>query len=144
MVLYDWLCRCIAALYWETFAIFCPSHSCNWGVDRTREQGGIVVNTEELFHSQSDGIAFLGTPLWFKMAPAPLCCFCATLSVQVGFPVDSTPEDKGKEKIVSSSFDKSILKEKPYWQYWYADNKSVSVVDLNAQWLSQSQWITAV
>lgn len=52
----------------------------------------------------------------------------ALLHVQVRFPVDRAPEDKRKEKIVSSSFDKSILKEKPYWQYWYTDNKSVSVV----------------
>lgn len=58
-----------------------------------------------------------------------LCCFRVVLVVKVWFPVDSTPEDKGTEKIVSSTFDKSILKEKPYWQYWYTDNKSVSVAD---------------
>lgn len=76
--------------------------------------------------------------------PESVCCSWGLLSVQVWFPVDGTPEDKEKEKIVSSSFDKSILKEKPCWQYWYADNKSVSVANLNARRLSQSQWITAV
>lgn len=80
----------------------------------------MVVSAAEFFHGPTGGwYSIFRNTVVIQKGPVPLyrslcCCFCGMLSVQVGFPVDSTPEDKGKEKIVSSSFDKSILKEKPY------------------------------
>lgn len=61
--------------------------------------------------------ALLSRSLW---ADSVACLVCKFDSLQA-----AGEEMRQGEKIVSSSFDKSILKEKPDRQRWSADNKSV-------------------